>query len=170
MEENRRFSPVAIGVIIVLAIILIGYGAYRYANSEKALEENPIVTPIDTTGQTVPAGSGIEVNPDDTVVSVSSKYKNGTYSATGDYVSPGGAEQIDVTVTLKNDVITDATVVSKAFRPNSIHYQGLFISGYKALVIGKNIDDVQLDKVSGSSLAPKGFNEALAEIKTEAKV
>ena len=39
----------------------------------------------------------------------------------------------------------------------------------KTLVVGKKITDVKLDKVSGSSLTPKGFNDALEQIKTLAK-
>jgi hypothetical protein len=40
---------------------------------------------------------------------------------------------------------------------------------YKQYVVGKKIDEVQLTKVSGSSLTPQGFNDALAKIKAEAK-
>jgi len=36
-------------------------------------------------------------------------------------------------------------------------------------VIGKNIADVQLSRVSGSSLTPEGFNNALATIKSQAQ-
>ena len=96
-------------------------------------------------------------------------YKNGVYSATGDYFSPGGSEQLDVQVTLKDDVITDSKVVSKASRPNSIKFQGIFIANFKPLVIGKKIEDVHLTKVSGSSLAPQGFNDALAKIEVQAR-
>ncbi len=98
------------------------------------------------------------------------EYKDGTYTAEGKYVSPGGDESIDVTLTLKNDIVTESQVESNATRPMSVKYQGFFIEGYKALVIGKNIDEVVLDKVSGSSLTPKGFNDAVEKIKAEAKV
>lgn len=96
-------------------------------------------------------------------------YKDGTYSAVGDYISPGGAEQVGVTVTLKNDVISDVQFEAKATRPNSVRYQGMFAGGYKTLVVGKNIAEVQLDKVSSSSLTPVGFNDALSKIKSQAK-
>ena len=96
-------------------------------------------------------------------------YKDGQYDVVGDYVSPGGAEQIEVKVTLKGDVITDAEVVSKAERPMSKQFQQTFIDNYKPLVIGKKISEVNLDKVSGSSLTPKGFNDAITKIKAEAK-
>lgn len=96
-------------------------------------------------------------------------YKNGTYSATGSYMSPGGEDQISVTLTLKNDTITDVSVTPAAGDRTSERYQNRFISGYKQYVIGKNIADVQLTAVSGSSLTPIGFNDALAQIKAQAK-
>ncbi len=96
-------------------------------------------------------------------------YKDGQYDVVGDYVSPGGPEQIEVKVTLKGNVISDAEVISKADRPMSQKFQQTFIENYKPLVIGKNINEVTLDKVSGSSLTPKGFNDAITKIKTEAK-
>ena len=97
------------------------------------------------------------------------RYKDGIYSAVGDYISPGGAEKIGVTITLKGDIIEDAKAQSKAFRPNTIRYQGIFIENFRPLVIGKNLDEVKLDKVSASSLTPIGFNDALEKIKAQAK-
>ena len=47
---------------------------------------------------------------------------------------------------------------------------GLFASGFKALVVGKKITDVNLDKVSGSSLTSGGWNEAITKIEAQAKV
>jgi hypothetical protein len=75
-----------------------------------------------------------------------------------------------VTLTLKDDIITAVTVTSNATRPMSMRMQGMFISGCQAVVVGKNIDDVHLTNVSGSSLTPKGFNDALTKIKTDAAV
>lgn len=96
-------------------------------------------------------------------------YKSGTYTAIGNYNSPGGAEEIDVKIVLEDDVVVDAEVISRATRPRSITMQGQFVSGFKEQVVGKYLDEVLLDKVSGSSLTPKGFNEAIAEIKEQAR-
>jgi hypothetical protein len=98
-----------------------------------------------------------------------SVYTNGTYSATGSYGSPGGQEQLSVTLTLTNDIITAVSVTPGAYDRRSQNYQNAFISGYKQYVLGKNIADVNLTRVSGSSLTPAGFNDALAQIKAQAK-
>lgn len=51
----------------------------------------------------------------------------------------------------------------------SERYEQKFIGGYAALIVGKNIDTVQLSYVSGSSLTSGGFNDALAKIKVSAR-
>lgn len=99
----------------------------------------------------------------------SSMYQDGTYEMIGEYVSPGGPETVGVTVTLANGIITDSNVEVLATRPASVAKQTDFAENYKEMVIGKNIDEVMLTKVSGSSLTPKGFNDAIEKIKAEAK-
>lgn len=100
---------------------------------------------------------------------VQNSYKDGTYSTTGNYQSPAGKEEIGVSITLQNGIITDATFTPKATNEVSIKLQGMFASGYKQMVVGKTLDEVKLDKVSGSSLTPKGWNDAIEKIKLEAK-
>ncbi len=95
-------------------------------------------------------------------------YKNGTYTAVGHYYSPAGPESLNVSITLAGNTITDANIDPQAVNKKSVFMQDAFIAGYKAQVIGKNIDEVNLVNVSGSSLTPKGFNDALAQVKVQA--
>lgn len=154
------------GIIIALIVVVLVAGlAYIFVISPKkdqVLVDNPIVTTPETTGGTTTStttSGGVTQNV----------YKDGVYTALGDYNSPGGAEQIKITLTLKNDIITDAVAVPQATRPNSVVFQRQFAAGFKALIVGKNIDTVSLHKVSGSSLTPNGFNDAVAKIKVQAK-
>lgn len=96
-------------------------------------------------------------------------YKSGTYTVDGSYTSPAGPEMIAVKLTLKDNIVTSAEVTPKAVAPMSQRFQGQFISGYEQYVIGKNIDQINVSVVSGSSLTPQGFNDALAKIKAQAK-
>lgn len=98
-----------------------------------------------------------------------STYKDGTYSAVGAYASPAGGEQVDVSLTLKNDIITDATFTGEAKFGKSQMMQNNFAAGYKTLVVGKSIDSLSLGVVNGSSLTPHGFMDAVEKIKVEAK-
>ena len=65
-------------------------------------------------------------------------------------------------------MITGSEVEVKATRPISKTRQTDFAANYKSFVEGKNIDEVSLTKVSGSSLSPKGFNDAVEQIKEQA--
>lgn len=110
-----------------------------------------------------------ETTPSQMTVTDSS-YKDGTYSAVGSYKSPAGDESIQVKLTLKDNLVSEIDVIGNATNPMSIKKQKEFTDGYKVLVVGKNIKDLKLDKVSGSSLTPKGFNDAIEKVKSAAKV
>jgi uncharacterized protein with FMN-binding domain len=112
----------------------------------------------------------VVIKKDPIPTSVATVYKDGTYSATGSYMSPGGYDEIGVTLTLSKDVITSVSATNGAGDGTSSRYIDKFISGFKSYVVGQNIADVHLTKVSGASLTPKGFNDAIAQIKTKAKV
>ncbi|MFF2344184.1 FMN-binding protein [Pseudarthrobacter sp. NPDC058119] len=95
-------------------------------------------------------------------------YKDGTYSADGNYVSPNGTETVGVQVTLAAGKVTDVKITQHPSNPNTRKFQGQFAGGIAAQVVGRNIDELNVSKVSGSSLTSGGFNQALAKIKAEA--
>lgn len=103
-----------------------------------------------------------------TTTAAASTYSDGTYTASGSYSSPGGSETISITLTLAGDVITAATAEGEATGGPSSQYQGEFVDNFAALIVGKDIDDVSLDKVAGSSLTSGGFNAATETIKSDA--
>lgn len=96
-------------------------------------------------------------------------YKDGTYTATGAYQTPESTEHITVTLTLKNDVVIDASVSAQAQENQSARYQSMFAANFKQYVVGKDISTLSLSHVSGSSLTSGGFNQAVAQIKAQAK-
>ncbi len=160
-RESSGNKGIIAGIIVAL---LIAGGVFAVMKSSKE-DDQTATTSTDTTSS-IPTDTSTGGTP----AVVTSQYKDGTYSAVGNYQSPGGAETIQVTLVLKDDIITDATVISDATRPISVTMQGQFIAGFKQQVIGKNISEVSLTKVSGSSLTPKGFNDAVAKIKVQAEV
>lgn len=112
------------------------------------------------------SGSGTETDSGST--DTSAVYADGSYSATGDYQAPSGTESVEVTITLEGDAITAVEVVGDATDSQAKIHQGEFISGIAGVVVGKDIDTIQVDKVGGSSLTSGGFNKAVEEIKAEA--
>ena len=105
---------------------------------------------------------------DSTAATGSSTYADGTYEATGGYTSPNGQEEVDVSVILEGDIITAVTVTPEATNPNSVNYQTQFADGIAAVVVGKDIDEIEVSRVAGSSLTSGGFNKAIETIKSEA--
>ncbi|WP_426320407.1 FMN-binding protein [Microbacterium sp. E-13] len=95
-------------------------------------------------------------------------YVDGTYTAEGSYATPESVETIEVTVTLKDDVVTAVDVTGKPQKRESQQYQGQFIGGIADVVVGKDIDDIEVSRVAGSSLTSRGFNQAIQAIKSEA--
>lgn len=154
MEPARKLHP---GITALIVIVLVGIAATAviviHNNSNRSTGSSTTTQPALTAADTAP----------------STTYKDGTYNATGSYVSPEGKESIELTVTLKDGIITSTSLVGDATRGDAKDYQALFASGYKDLVVGKNIDRVALSRVAGSSLTSNGFNDALDQIKTDAK-
>jgi uncharacterized protein with FMN-binding domain len=95
-------------------------------------------------------------------------YKDGTYTADGSYQAPSGTESITVEVTLADDTITDVQVTGHASDPTAKGHQAEFIGGIADQVVGKDIDTLNVTKVSGSSLTSGGFKIAIAAIKEQA--
>jgi uncharacterized protein with FMN-binding domain len=104
-----------------------------------------------------------------TTTSSSASYKDGTYTAPGTYVSPGGEEHISVTLTLARNVITAMKVITVKADPTATGYEQMFEAGISGVTVGKNINSLNIGVVAGSSLTSMGFNKALATIKADAK-
>jgi uncharacterized protein with FMN-binding domain len=95
-------------------------------------------------------------------------YRDGTYTADGSYQAPSGTETITVTLTLKKDTVTAVRIGRHATDPNAIQYQTMFADGVSAIVVGKDIDELGVSRVAGSSLTSGGFRAAVEAIKKQA--
>lgn len=158
MEKSKETSSIGkialpIGVVVIIAIAAI---ALYTSQSGEVTQPAPQITQESQ-------------SPQDTQTAGTTEYADGIFAATGNYVSPGGPREIGVTITLENGVITDSTFEGRAQDATSRRFQGEFADNYKQLIVGKSIDEVSLTKVSGSSLTPIGFTEALEEIKAQAQ-
>ncbi|KPN22200.1 hypothetical protein [Arthrobacter sp. Edens01] len=97
------------------------------------------------------------------------QYQNGEYTATGSYIPPSNTkEEVTVSLTLSDGVVTDVEVSTSGNHPTSKRYQAEFTGGVQQEVVGKPLDEVKVDKIASSSLTSSGFNKALDEIKSEA--
>ncbi|MCQ1949573.1 hypothetical protein NNX28_06465 [Arthrobacter sp. zg-Y859] len=123
------------------------------AGAGQAPAEPPASSPASAPGSA--AGSG--------------SYADGEYSGTGSYIPPSGtSEDVDVTLRLEGGVVAELEVETSQKNPTSKQYQREFTSNVKEQVVGKNLDELDVDKVAGSSLTSEGFNRALDAIRSEA--
>ena len=98
----------------------------------------------------------------------SAGYKDGTYSADGNYKSPNGTETVGVQLTLANGTVSGVEITEHPSNPNTRKFQGQFASGIADQVVGKSLDEINVSKVAGSSLTSGGFNQAVDAIKAQA--
>ena len=96
-------------------------------------------------------------------------YKDGTYSADGNYVSPNGNETVGVELTLAGGAVTGVKITPHPTNPNTRKFQGEFAGGIQSQIVGKKLDEIKVSKVAGSSLTSGGFNQAVEKIKSEAR-
>ena len=153
MEPTKKLSP---AIVTIIAIVLIGALASAIAILRSQSDSSPSPDTSTNAPQSTPQAGAV--------------YRNGTYTATGSYVTPGGRESITLTVTLQNEVITDSSLEQNAKSEQAKDYQQRFASGYKERVVGKDIDEVSLVRVAGSSLTSSGFHDALEQIKIDASI
>lgn len=99
----------------------------------------------------------------------SGAFADGTYAASGSYQSPAGQETVKVSLTIAGDRVKSVQVTPGAQGGNSKGFQDQFAGGISAVVVGKPLAGLQVDKVSGSSLTSGGFNQAVEQIQAEAK-
>ena len=171
--ENNLQKNIGIFLSVVVGLGVLFVTIFLGKQSTTTLPPAPLLNQGgDESGNSnspAPVASVSQNPPADIPKKSVSAYKDGTYSATGSYLSPGGYDQLGVSITLKNGIITNASVTNMASDGRSQRYQNNFISAYKQYVLGKNIGTLSLTKISGSSLTPKGFNDALAQIKSQAQ-
>ena len=133
--------------------------------------------PDEATGASTPAASSGTASsgtaPSGAVSSaaaaIGGEYQDGEYTAKGSYIPPSNTkEEVTVSLTLSDGVVTDLEVSTSGNHPTSKRYQAEFTDGVQQEVVGKPLDEVKVDKIASSSLTSSGFNKALDEIKSEA--
>lgn len=161
MEQGQKQpNKVLLGIIIV--VVLAAITAAVVMLSQQETKDTSTNTPQSSQNTKESSTTATSESSDST-------YKDGAYQASGSYRTPGGNEEITVKVALKNSVIETVDLERDPTTREAEEYQGKFVSGYKELVVGKKIDEVELTRVAGSSLTPGGFNQAIETIKNDAR-
>lgn len=147
-------------IIIILLILGVGVGAIMLiANNretEALLEYDPNVIITSTRTET---DEGYE-------------FSNGTYQATLSYYVPKGhPDEITVTLTLADDIVTDLEIGHYASNGESEKHQARFKQDFdETEIIGKSLTDVAPSRIGGATITSKAFENTLLSIADEAKI
>ncbi len=165
MQKRKSQNLISLGVFFAVVALVVAVAAINKQDQQRAGSAQ-IVSRADPTSGTAKAAA---VNTTNQATASSFTYTAGSYTAEGSYQTPENQAAIKVTLTVLADgTITDSNVIGESSGGNSREYQQLFINGYKSKVVGQKISTLRLGNVSGSSLTPIGFNNALAVIRREA--
>ncbi len=162
---RRRTLSMLSGLSVVVAVAACGSTDSSSTADDAAQADGTTQSADGTTGS---ASDGTDGTADSTTSGEA--YTDGTYTAEGSYSSPGGEESIEVELTVSGDVVTAVTVTPEATSGNAQRFQEQFASAISDEVVGQDLSDLSVDKVSGSSLTGGGFNEALDQIRADAAV
>jgi uncharacterized protein with FMN-binding domain len=174
-KPNNTAYKVIAGAVVVVAVVLLlvisdMLKAQQKAQSASIKSTQTIVASVTSaatpTSTSTPATSS---SSSTTAPANSSGYKDGTYQATTDYYVPHGSENIKVSLTIKNGIITDSSITNSEYDNESAQYQEGFASEYKTYVVAKSVSGLNLSYVAGASDTTQGFDDALAKIRTEAQ-
>jgi hypothetical protein len=150
-NDKKREIIASVAALLLIVIIVISAAATK---------------PKKTSVQQIATKGNVQLST--TAAAPGSMFKNGTFKGSGSYDSPGGPENFYLTVTIKDDIITDTSATSGSQDITSREYQNQFIAAYKQMVVGKKISGLKLGALSGSSLTAQGFNAAIMKIEQEA--
>lgn len=150
----------ALALSLGLGLAACGTTSPSPSPSTPAAEEPMTTTPAPPAGTPLPQDTGAAApeTPDG--------YRDGEYTAIGWYGSLPSHH--DVTLTIADDTVTAVDITTPAENETSLGYQERFAEALPAEVVGRNIDDLQVDRLAGSSGCSEGFMDALAQIKDEA--
>jgi len=174
-HSQQKKVIATLAVLVVTVVIVLGVKGLSNRSSAVASNLNSggdsqAASGADSSSAASNAGAATSSSDSSSsATSANTSYKDGSYTATGSYDSPGGTESITVSVTLQSDVITASSAQPGARDDEAKEFQDEFIANYKPLVVGKDITSVRLSNVAGSSLTSQGFNAALSRIKSQAK-
>lgn len=164
LSRPARAGAALVGVATMLGLA----GCTAAAADTESSSTDDDATSTDSTTEATDSTESSESSESSDSTPSTSTYADGTYTATGSYITPESVEEITVTITLEDDVVTAVEVTGSPTNAESEQYQSQFIGGIAAEVVGQDVDSLDVDRVAGSSLTSDGFDAALATILEEA--
>jgi hypothetical protein len=167
-ERNSRLKLAAtiVAVLVVAGIVVLADHLKSASNKVAATTTTSPTSETAASPATTSSAGSSDASSSSRSTGV---YKDGSYTATSSYRVPPGSESIQVSVTLKNGVVTASSVRNSENDADSAQFQEEFAAAYKSYVVGKRISSLQLGVIAGASDTTAGFNEALSQIASQAQ-
>ncbi|HVV25959.1 MAG TPA: hypothetical protein VHC21_02925 [Candidatus Saccharimonadales bacterium] len=164
-EKHSRAKLIA----TIVALLVIA-GVVVLADHLKSQSASTVAqTSVNNSSAPVASGGAAANSPSTANTANSGTYKDGTYTASSDYSVPHSDESIEVSLTLKNGVVTDTSIKNSESDGTSAEFQEEFAADYKSYVIGKPISSLRLSVIAGASDTTDGFNDAVQQIASKAQ-
>ena len=161
-QSKVKLVTTIVTVIVIAGIVLI-------TDHLKAKSSATTTATTATTTQPASTATTSQDSSATTSTTSTSAYKDGTYTASSSYYVPHGNEDIAVTLTLKDGVVTSSSITNSEGDRDSAVYQEDFASLYKSYVVGKSISGLKIGVIAGASDTTQGFNDALSQISSKAQ-
>lgn len=148
-------------VVVILAYVSSVFIKPPGSSQAQQVQVAPTTQPLPITDNSSTGTSSSSSIPP----SSSASAQSGSYSDTVSYFVHGNNEQIAVTMKLNNSVVDSLSVTDSKSDPMSDAMQTSFENSINDLVVGKNINDINLASVGGASFTTAAFMEAVNKIK-----
>lgn len=161
-------TPKIVGALVMSAVIAVGTAVFIVKPNIKDESSNKNIPTKSSQAQSstssTPTNSTTSTNP---VASSNPTTANGqTYTEKMRYIVPKGGNTIEVTVGVKDGVIT--TVSDKHVYggrdSESQYYTESFDSEVSSVVVGKKVSNISSTRIAGASLTSQAFYDALLQI------
>lgn len=160
MDSSQTPTKAIIGLVVVVLLVVAATAAViASGNNKDSSASQTSTTSSNTTSTSASSESTASVT----------NVKDGTYTASASYDTPGGVQDIKVTLTIAGGAVSGSSITQNATGREDEAYQSAFESEYKTAVVGKKISDISLNRVAGASLTTEGFNTALLDIAKQAQ-
>lgn len=168
-RRGRRYGRGALGGAAVIAATI---GALHYFQVVGRPSMSPSIT--GQAARSCVATSAVTscrfTGPLPSVVARPTRYRDGSYVAQGRYLTPGGAEAIGVQLKVAGGRIVTSEIQVEATSPTARQFQRQFATRLATRVLSQPLAAVSVTRVAGASLTSLGFDNALAQIRGEARV
>lgn len=151
-QAKKRLLTIFVSIVIIAGVVL--YADHLKSSGVASVSTSAALAP---TTPALPAAATPATTSTASSPAVS-------YTASSSYYVPRGNESIQVMLTISAGTVINASIQNSASDRTSASYQQDFATIYKNFVIGKKINDLQLDVVAGASDTTQGFNDALKQI------